>query len=76
MSNKNYAIDEQDAAARRLEQARTRARALIEQQGVAPIVNIDELRGDFWPEAESTDDFLAWLRVTRQEGTQSRSSIE
>ena len=53
-----------------VERARQRARALAEQQGVKPIRSIDDLRGDFWPEEEGTAEFLAWLRSTRQEGSQ------
>ena len=44
-----------------------RARALAEQQKVQPIRSIDDLRSDFWPAEESTDDFLSWLRHTRQD---------
>lgn len=53
-----------------VEQARARALALAEQQGVKPIRSIDDLRGDFWPQEESTDEFLTWLRNTREEGAQ------
>jgi hypothetical protein len=35
---------------------------LIAEQGVTPIQDIDELAGDFWPEDESSDDFINWLR--------------
>jgi hypothetical protein len=42
-------------------------RQLAAQQGVAPIDSIDELRGDFWPEDESTDDFIDWLHDVRRE---------
>jgi hypothetical protein len=52
------------------EEARRRAHAraweLAKQQGVVPIKNMDELRGDFWPEEESIDEFLSWVRMTRQ----------
>jgi hypothetical protein len=47
--------------------AHARAWELARQQGVVPIRDIKELQGDFWPEDESIDDFLAWLRATRQE---------
>jgi hypothetical protein len=53
------------------EDARRRAHErvweLARQQGVEPIRSIKELQGDFWPEEESIDDFLSWLRATRQE---------
>jgi hypothetical protein len=29
---------------------------------------MDDLKGDFWPEDESVDDFLAWVHATRQDG--------
>ena len=48
-------------------QAHLRAWELAKRQGVKPIQNIDELKGDFWPEEESADEFLSWLRKTRRE---------
>jgi hypothetical protein len=48
-------------------EAHARAWELAKQQGVVPIRDIKELRGDFWPEDESIDDFLSWLRATRRE---------
>lgn len=47
--------------------AHARAWELARQQGVKPIKSIKELKGDFWPEDESIDEFLEWLRITRQE---------
>jgi glycerol-3-phosphate O-acyltransferase len=47
-------------------QAHARAWELARQQGVKPIQNMDDLKGDFWPEEESVDDFLTWIRATRQ----------
>jgi hypothetical protein len=41
---------------------------VADEQGVKPIDNPEDLKGDFWPEGESTDDFLAWLRELRQDG--------
>jgi hypothetical protein len=43
-----------------------RAWELAKRQGVKPIQNMEDLRGDFWPEEESIDDFLAWVRDLRQ----------
>jgi len=40
---------------------------LAVEQGVKPIENPDELLGDFWPEEESTDAFLIWLRKVRRQ---------
>jgi hypothetical protein len=42
--------------------------ALAEEQGVAPIEDIDELVADFWPEDESLEDFMAAVRRWRHEG--------
>jgi hypothetical protein len=47
--------------------ARERAWELAERQGVKPVREIKELQGDFWPEEESVDEFLAWVRATRQQ---------
>ena len=41
--------------------------ALARQQGVEPIQDPDVLRGDFWPEDESIDDFLRELRASRRD---------
>ncbi len=42
---------------------------LAEEQGVKPIESMDELRGDFWDEADERDEtFDQWLRRTRAEG--------
>ena len=44
---------------------------LIAEQGVQPIEDfqgfLDEI-GDVWPEEESADEFIAWLRRSRREG--------
>ncbi len=47
-------------------QAHARARELAKQQGVRPIQNMAELKGDFWPEEDSIDEFLSWLHDLRQ----------
>jgi hypothetical protein len=49
------------------EQAHARARELARRQGVEPIRSIEDLRGDFWPEKDGVDEFLRWLRATRQD---------
>ena len=48
-------------------QAHARAWELAKRQGVEPVHNIGDLYGNFWPEEESVDDFLTWLRTARQE---------
>jgi hypothetical protein len=50
-----------------LNEAHARAWELAKRRGVLPLRDVNELRGDFWPEDESIDDFLAWLRTTRRE---------
>ena len=35
---------------------------LAAAQGVNPVANVDDLYGDFWPEDESVDDFMAFVR--------------
>lgn len=39
--------------------------ALAREQGVKPITDISELAGDFWPEDESVDEFIAAVRSWR-----------
>jgi hypothetical protein len=38
---------------------------IIAQQGKSPITDLSELHGDFWPEEESIEDFLAALHEGR-----------
>jgi hypothetical protein len=38
---------------------------IIAQQGKGPITDVSELLGDFWPEEESIEDFLAALHEWR-----------
>lgn len=42
-----------------------RAWELAKQQGVKPVGRIKDLRGTFWPEEESIDEFLAWVSALR-----------
>ena len=51
------------------EEAHARAHELARRQGVEPIRSIEDLRGDFWPEEESVDEFLSWVRASRQDDT-------
>ncbi len=41
---------------------------LTAQQGVRPITDLDQLRGDFWPEDETADEFIDAVRMWRREG--------
>jgi len=47
-------------------EAHLRAHQLAVSQQVEPI-RIDNLKGDFWPDDESADDFLTWLETIRKE---------
>lgn len=59
-----------DAAHESLRSSDAQARAnksieeIAEAQGVKPLRSGDDLRGD-WPDDDSIDDFLAWLRQSR-----------
>ena len=37
------------------------------RQGVKPVGDLDALRGDFWPDDESVDEFVAAVRRWRDE---------
>ncbi|MBA3246622.1 MAG: hypothetical protein H0T63_00900 [Pyrinomonadaceae bacterium] len=55
-------------------QAHAQAWDLAKQQGVQPIRSIEDLQGDFWPEDESVDEFLEWVRAIRQQDRQEPRS--
>ena len=40
---------------------------VIAEQNTKPLADIGALCGDFWPEEESTEEFLAQLRAWRRE---------
>jgi hypothetical protein len=42
--------------------------ALADQQGVTPASDFTQLLGDFWPESESADDFIAATRTWHSQG--------
>jgi len=46
-------------------EARGEIEQLAAQQGVMPVTDLDELRGDFWPEDEAVDDFINATRKQR-----------
>lgn len=50
------------------------AAELAAEQGVGPIDEqfLDEI-SDFWPDDESTDDFLDWLYKMRREGGDTKT---
>ncbi len=41
---------------------------LAREQGVEPVTDFESLAGDFWPEDESADEFIAAVRAWRAEG--------
>jgi hypothetical protein len=41
---------------------------LAAEQGVKPVEDVDTLYGDFWPEDEQVDDFIAATKTWDQEG--------
>lgn len=46
--------------------------ALAQAQGAPLAVRFDDLIGDFWPEDESCDEFIAAVRQWRREGSTPR----
>ena len=40
---------------------------LVQSQHTKPVTDISSLKVDFWPEDESTDDFLAYIYQQRRE---------
>ena len=43
-----------------------RVRAMARRQGVKPVQRIEDLQGDFWPEEQSVDEFLALVKSIRR----------
>jgi hypothetical protein len=41
------------------------AEELMAEQGTGPIMDVSELHGDFWPEDESIEEFIATYREWR-----------
>jgi hypothetical protein len=46
---------------------------IIAQQGKAPVMDLQSLHGDFWPEDEPIETFLAALHEWRGHGKTSKS---
>ncbi len=67
-------LDAESAREDERRQAHARAWELAKQQGVKPIRSIEDLQGDFWPEEESVDGFLEWVRAIRQQDRQEPRS--
>jgi hypothetical protein len=45
---------------------------LAEQQGVVPVTDLSKLAGDFWPEDESSEEFIWTLRQWRTQVSRDR----
>lgn len=43
-------------------------RELADRQGVKPVASLEDLAGDFWPESESDEEFVAAIREWRRQG--------
>ncbi len=41
---------------------------LAKQQGVEPVTDVSALAGDFWPQDESSEEFIETLASWRREG--------
>jgi hypothetical protein len=50
--------------------------ALAQSQGAPLAVHAQDLIGDFWPEDESCDEFIASTRRWRREGRRARRTSE
>ena len=75
MSKTNHKNEAQNSRGVSANPAHARAWNLARQQGVNPIKSIKELQGDFWPENESVDEFLEFVRSIRhQDGISRRTS--
>lgn len=61
-------------AADAVSERQARLLSLAEEQGIKPVESIDDLRGDFFPENESIDDFVATVRRWRDEGDTTRGN--
>jgi len=48
--------------------------ALAISQGAPLAVRFEDLLGDFWPEDETCDEFIATVRQWRREGTHNRAT--
>jgi hypothetical protein len=53
---------------------KTNLDVVAREQGVSVATNFDELLGDFWPEGESADEFIATVQRWRCEGHQRSST--
>jgi hypothetical protein len=48
-------------------------KALAEKQGVGPVLKFEDLLGDFWPDNQSVEDFIAAATEGRYEEDTSDS---
>lgn len=58
------------------EVARNELERLAAEQGLQPIMDMDSLRADFWPEDESVDDFVRTVRERRRSSKIGRYELK
>ena len=63
--HRDSAPDDSRATARRAASGRPSIEQLMAEQGTGPIMDVSVLHGDFWPEEESSEEFLETLREWR-----------
>jgi hypothetical protein len=59
--HRDAASDDQPASVRYSAAGHPSIEQLMAEQGNGPVTDISSLHGDFWPEEESIEDFLAAL---------------
>ena len=57
--------DKRPASERHVRRGHPSIEELAREQGVQPVMDAHELLGDFWPEDEAIEDFLAAVREWR-----------
>lgn len=65
MSQKN--LKEDKASASDAESAREFVIELARKQGIGPVTDLAQLRGNFWPEHENIDDLINTVQAWRNE---------
>lgn len=65
MSQKNLKEDESSTDG--AEAAREAALELAKKQGISPVTDLTQLRGNFWPENENIDDLINAVHAWRSE---------
>jgi hypothetical protein len=71
MSQKN--LKEDEASARGTAAARQTVIELARKQGIVPVTDLGQLRGNFWPENENIDDLINAVHAWRNEPDMRRT---